>query len=347
MGILSRKIFQSVDDLYYLQASNKTCSAILEEELFDGEKYAIDEFYEKHKVHFDHPEGFYTDFPHAGALDLKEGFHFSATDIKDAAKYEYRPMLFDSPVVTSWPENNLVPLRWFCNTKKKSSVLLLFSPGWARPNLTAEKIFCARLMNKGVDAALLSVPYHQERAPKGSYSGQYFISSHVFRTVENFRHYVAEIRRLIQYMRQQYDYIGIIGMSSGGFQAGLAITAEPVDFYFPFITAAKLGSVLWESKISRFIKKGLISKGIDEADTNKVWAIADQLFVGHHIKATHIKQYISLYDKIVPTRYQFMLWDIYNRPEKLELECAHISIAFFMNKVADDIIEYVKNKIAS
>lgn len=215
------------------------------------------------------------------------------------------------------------------DTGKRSGVLLLFSPGWARPNLRLEKEFCARLMNSGIDAGLLCVPYHQERAAGGSYSGEYFISPHVLLTVENFRQYVAEIRLLVQYMRRHYDYVGIIGMSSGGFQAGLAITVEEVDFYFPLITGASM----------------LIDKGFDENGLNKVWAVADLFHVGRHTKAAYIKQYISLYDEVVPTCYQYLLWEIYNRPEKMELECAHVSIAFFMNKVADDMVEFIKRKI--
>jgi hypothetical protein len=134
-------------------------------------------------------------------------------------------------------------------------------------------------------------------------------------------------------------------MSAGGFPAGLAANVEEVDFYFPFITGANLGSMIWESKITTFIKQDLIRKGIDEGQANKVLAICDQLYLGQHLKATHVKQYISLYDKVVPTKYQFMLWEIYNRPEKLELQCAHISFSLFMPGVADDIVKYVAGKI--
>ncbi|MBS1660287.1 MAG: hypothetical protein JST68_04470 [Bacteroidetes bacterium] len=321
---LAKKIFQSVDDLYYFQAPYKSGSSFWEEDRCPGEVYK--------------------DMIYTGVDNLKNGFHCAAVDRADVEKYGYHPLLFDSPVVTPWTENNLVPFRWFRNTGKRSNVLLLFSPGWARPNLRLEKEFCARLMRGGIDAGLLCVPYHQERAPRGSYSGEYFISPHLYLTIENFRQYVAEIRLLIQYMRKQYDYVGIIGMSSGGFQAGLAITAEPVHFYFPLITGAKLGSILWESKITGSIKRVLIDRGIGKCDANRIWAVADLLYVGCHTKAMHIKQYISLYDQVVPTRYQYMLWEVYGRPEKMELECAHVSVAFFMNKIADDMIEYVKCK---
>ena len=345
MGILHKFFSDCVDNLYYLQANKKTCNIFLKDELFDGNKYTIDEFYEKNKFYYDRPGEFYKEFSYPGSLNLDDGFHFNALDKHHAEKYPYLPYVFDSPVKTKWEETNLVPFRWFCNKERKSRILLLFSSGWARPNLNLEKFFCAYLQKNGIDAGLMSVPYHQERAPQGSYSGEYFISSNVFWTATNFRHYVAEIRLLIQYMRNQYDYIGIIGMSCGGFSAGIAVNVEKVDFYFPLITGAQLGSIIWESKITSFVKRDLIKKGIDQTNANKVLAIGDQLFLGRNSKAHYIKQYISLYDKIVPTKYQYLLWEVYNKPEKLELECGHISIAFFMKKVADDITDYVKKRI--
>ena len=41
----------------------------------------------------------------------------------------------------------------------------------------------------------------------------------------------AEIRFLMQYYRQRYKYIGLIGMS-GGFQTGLVLNTEYADFIF-------------------------------------------------------------------------------------------------------------------
>ena len=40
-------------------------------------------------------------------------------------------------------------------------------------------------------------------------------------------------------------------MSSGGLQAALAADVEEIDFYFPIITGAKLGSITWEGKLKK------------------------------------------------------------------------------------------------
>jgi len=157
----------------------------------------------------------------------------------------------------------------------------------------------------------------------------------------NFRQFVAEIRFLLNYFRKQYKYIGIIGISSGGFQAGLAVDVEPVDFYFPVITGAKLGTLTWNSIFTKYVKKDLIKKGIDETQLNKAWAIADQLYLGHNCKAKHIKQFISLYDEAVCTQHQYLLNDLYNNPDFIEMKCAHSSVIFYFEKIAKEIANVV------
>ncbi len=345
MGILRRVLSYAFDNAYLGLTNNKTCNKILEPDLFDGKNFTVDEFYDHYQEFFEQPSEFYSDFDHAEKMNLREGFHFNANDMDDPEKYGYTPMVFDPPYETDYPENNQIPFRWFHKPAKKSKVLLLFSPGWARANLNAEKRFCKRLLKNGIDAGLLTKPFHQERAPEGTYSGEYFYSGNIFWTGMNFRQYVTEIRLIIQNMRKHYDYIGLIGMSSGGFQAGMAACTEDVDFFFPFITGAQLGSIAWQGKLSRFIRKDLLNKGISEEDVNKAWAFGDQLYMAKHCKAKHIKQYVSMYDQVIRTEFQEKLWEAFDRPERLDLKCAHTSVFFSMKKVNKDIIKYVKERV--
>ncbi len=201
------------------------------------------------------------------------------------------------------------------NHRNRSNVIILFAPGWARQNQKAEEKFCLKLLENVVDAGLLTIPFHQARTPKECiYSGEYFISGNIFWTSMNFRHFVAEIRLLIRYMRNYYDYVGIIGQSSGGFQSGCAITSEEVDFHFPFITGAQLGSIVWSGIITKYVRKDVINiRKYTEQELNLAWALGDQEYIGHHCKAKYIKHYISKYDMTVKPQFQNRLWEIYGK----------------------------------
>jgi len=217
-------------------------------------------------------------------------------------------------------------------------------PGWSRPDLKAEENICRQLLANDIDTCLVTKPFHQERTVVNTYSGELFISGNIFLTVMNFRQLVAELRFLIQQFRKKYKYICLMGMSSGGIQAALAANTEEVDFYFPIITGAKLGSIAWNGKLTKFVKQDIIKKGLSEEQLNKAWAIADQYYLGSNCKAKHIKQFISLYDEIVPSKFQFLLWEIYNKPSLYQMHCGHVSVFFYFNRIVQEITNFISER---
>lgn len=247
---ISAKLYPVLDRAYDYLTIKRKCSVVLKDDLFDGNSYSIDEFYDRVHPFFNKPELFYTTLSAPSDQDILK--------LYAAANHE-TVFTYPSPANTTWNENNKAYFKLFCKAEK-AETLLLFAPGWARKNLNAESAFCRQLLKNGIDSCLLIKPFHQERTPAKLYSGELFISAHLFLTIMNFRQFVAEIRFLIQYFRKQYQYIGIIGMSSGGFQAGLAVDVEPVDFYFPIITAARLGSLTWQRHFYKIYKTGTRTK---------------------------------------------------------------------------------------
>jgi hypothetical protein len=184
---------------------------------------------------------------------------------------------------------------------------------------------------------LLTVPYHLERAPSGTWSGEYFISQNVFWTVANFRQLVAEIRALVRLVRSDYDRVGLIGLSSGGFQAGLATLGEDVDFLFPVMTVAELGAIAWESLLTHEVKAALIGRGVSRDALSRAWSITDLAVVGRHSLARRLRQYVTLYDAVMPLRYQERLWQVYGEPPRVNLPTSHYSVVFALPSVLREI----------
>ncbi|MFT4154082.1 alpha/beta hydrolase family protein [Parafilimonas sp.] len=332
MGIAS-KLYPLADQVYDYFTIKRKCSVALPQDLFDDKLFSVDEFFNFVQPFFNQPELFYTMLAAPQQEDIVE-IHAENNETLFA---------YPSPAATTWQENNTAYFKLF-SSSKPNNTLLLFAPGWARQNLDIESKICRQFLNNGIDSCLLIKPFHQQRTPANLYSGELFISPHIFLTIMNFRQFVAEIRFLINHFRKQYQHIGIIGMSSGGFQAGLAIDVEPVDFYFPIITGARLGTLTWQSIFTKYIKQSFIESGIDEDQLNKAWAVTDQYYLGHNCKAKYIKQFISLYDKAVATECQYLLNDIYGNPDKVELKCAHNSIIFYFDRIIKEIVEAVKKR---
>lgn len=341
MSIFGNIYSRGFDHLYYALRKKKTCSYIKEHDLFDGKEYSIDGFYKEYEKYFFEPQLFYTDFGGVDKYTFLCGEHFNKRYDKVLKDAVYEKMLFKSPVTTGYPETDIVPFKWF-RGDEKSKTLMIFAPGWGRGNQVIEEHFCEILRQSGIDSALMTVPYQQARTPEKSYTGEYFISANVFWTISNFRHFVAEIRLLIQYMRKYYDRIGLIGMSSGGFITGLTAMVEEVDYLISFITGCQVGKITWNGLITREVKKDLIRKGVTESALSKVWSISDQCCFSGCSTAKYYKHYVALYDDVIPTEYQLKLWDYYGRQDIMRLESGHYSVVFSLKKVATDVVRFIK-----
>ncbi|MBK7360429.1 MAG: alpha/beta hydrolase family protein [Saprospiraceae bacterium] len=323
---------QLIDNLYQKVTNKKSCSLLFEKEEFDGKEYSNDSFHEFSKQYFNWPENFYR------KSELPD-YLFDIKEINETAKC--KSFSFTSPFSTKFQENTNCYYKIF--SEGSASTLLIFSPGWARPNLKMEQNFCTKVSKAGIDCILPIKPFHQERTPDGYYSGELFISANQLFTVANFRQYVSELRQIVSYYRSKYEKLGIVGMSSGGFQAGLLATVEELDFYLPFITGAELGGITWNGSLTRFVKKDLLKKNVTEKQLNDIWAIADQKYLGNNCKAKYIKQYISKYDEVVPTKYQLILNDIYKKPPIFYINSAHTSVFFSLNSILADMIKEIKS----
>lgn len=345
INIFSKAFAQGFDLLYKsLATQEKTCDLILEKDFFEGRLFTTDEFYTYTKPYFDKPQEFYQTFKDVNSLNLRSGIHPAQHNWK-AYKHNAKAMLFDTPLESEYEVNNLVPFRWFSDDHKKSDTIILFVPGWARESQGFEEKMCVHLQQLGVDAGLVTKPFHQARTPTGAKSGEYFISGNLFWTVRNFQQLVAELRLLIRYMKHHYRHIGLFGMSSGGFQSCLASNCEEVDFLFCFMTGCNLWDVTWNGLLTRHIKRDVIAKGLGEEDVRKVWSICDEGVLGHNSKAKFRKHYITLYDQVVEPENQFALWKALGKNRKMELPAAHYSGALVARKVIADVAASIREKV--
>jgi hypothetical protein len=213
---------QLADNLYQKCTSKITCSLLFDKEEFDSIEYTNEIFYEYTEQFFNNPERFYQ-------LSEHNNYTFNLKKLNDTNRYGF--FSFTSPFSTNFEENKNSYFRLF--KSQSSTTLLIFSPGWARRNLDIETDLCSKIAKAGIDCLLPTKPFHQERTPKGFYSGELFISANQLFTVANFRQYVSELRNIVRYYRGQYNRIGLTGMSSGGLQAALLTTVEEVDFFSP------------------------------------------------------------------------------------------------------------------
>ncbi|HYK00306.1 MAG TPA: hypothetical protein VE974_01030 [Thermoanaerobaculia bacterium] len=332
MKFLPHAFAVGVESLFYL-TNRQTCSLHTDPDLFNGRSYSLESFVNFSTPYLDHPEEFFTTDVGLDAVCVREGRHPNASR---PSPRDYVEMLMDSPAVTPWRENNSVPFKWF--RTEQANTVLLFVPGWGRRSQTFEEDMSRRFRRHGVDVALLTVPFHQARTPAGSFSGEYFISANLLLTVENFRAFVAEIRLITEHLRRSYKRVGILGMSSGGFHAGLASLCESFDYFFPVVTGCNLGKIVWHGLNTQHMRRDLERRGITEREFSRVWKIIDLAALGHHCRARSVKHYIARYDRVIPVKHQLALWRALGKWPRMVLSASHYSSYFYRHSVVDDIV---------
>jgi dienelactone hydrolase len=175
---------------------------------------------------------------------------------------------FTSPVVTPFPENNLVNARWFPARGRRAVVLL---PHWNSDAISYSSL-CRVLNWMGIAVLRLSMPYHDIRQPGEIDRADYAVSANIGRTLDAVRQGVIDVRCCLDWLESQgYNRLGIVGTSLGSCYAFIATAHDPRIQVAAFNHASTyFADVVWHGQSTRHIREGL-ETGIDLENLRQVW----------------------------------------------------------------------------
>jgi len=212
----------------------------------------------------------------AAASDPREFFRdFSARTIKNSDEFFFSPDIADlriegrdvswtSGVETVSEENNTVRAAYFPVGGARSAVLVL--PHWNAKSGTYFDL-CKTFNKVGFSALRLTLPYHEERMPRGLSRADHLVSPNIGRTLQSLRQSVVDTRSAVRLLKDKgYQKVGIVGTSIGscvGFFAfvhDLAIDAAVFNHVSGYVA-----DVVWEGLSTYHVKAGLAENvGLDE-----------------------------------------------------------------------------------
>jgi len=247
---------------------------------------------------------------------------------------------FKSPLTTGCDVNNTAYGILTEKLDKRNHSAFIILHGWGRKSFGFEKWFCRTLALRGFDSLLLTLPYHQERAPEPSWSGEYMISGDVLRTEESFRQVVAEVRSMIPWMENRYYKTGMLGISLGGVLAHLCMEFHPFHCGLTILGSGSNAGIVWESIMTRYVKRDIIRAGISFEELDAVWSPSDPLRLASFNQTDNIFMINGKYDEIVPPHLTTRLWEALYRPPIKWYPCAHYSSLFFIRRIMDDVVDF-------
>src|ERR1700704_3182700 len=175
---------------------------------------------------------------------------------------------FTSPVITRFPENNLVNARWFPARGRRAVVLL---PHWNSDAISYNAL-CRVLNWMGIAVLRLSMPYHDIRRPAEIDRADYAVSANIGRTLDSVRQGVIDARCCLDWLELQgYSQLGIVGTSLGSCYAFIAAAHDPRIRVAAFNHASTyVADVVWHGQSTRHIRQG-IEQEIDLDRLRKAW----------------------------------------------------------------------------
>jgi len=207
-------------------------------------------------------------------LERREVQVFSTREVPDPRLEEkvrgtYAEFLrFTSPVVTPYPENNLVNARWFPARGRRAVVLL---PHWNSDAISYSSL-CQVLNWMGIAVLRLSMPYHDIRRPAEIDRADYAVSANIGRTLDSVRQGVIDVRCCLDWLEAHgYNRLGIVGTSLGSCYAFIATAHDPRIKVAAFNHASTyFADVVWHGQSTRHIREGL-ETAIDLENLRQVW----------------------------------------------------------------------------
>lgn len=282
-------------------------------------------------------------------LDLPQLFYPKPREIVDMRFEETNPtseievsrLTFTSPVETRYGENNLVYGKLFSPARDAPLSAMVVLHGWSRPALTLEERLCLALGQRGIASLLITLPYHIQRAPRDSWSGEYALSGNVLRTIEGFRQSVQEVRAVIPFLKRYSERVGLLGVSLGGMIAHVVMDLENMDFGVSLLTGGNNAGIVWEGIATRDVRKQIQKAGITREQLNQIWAIIDPARLARHNRVKRILMINGLYDQVVPPKFTLELWESLGRPVIRWYPCAHISFFLFLKRIINDVMHFI------
>jgi pimeloyl-ACP methyl ester carboxylesterase len=170
-----------------------------------------------------------------------------------------------SPVRTAFPENATARARMFLTDEGFRAPTVIFLHALMSAHDVGYCRIAARLNRRGWNAALMHLPYHYSRVPRGYFNGALALTANLPQNAETIRQAVMEVRQLLEYLRRNgCPDFGIVGTSYGGWVGALVSFLEQG---FRFITLlqpiADVEHAIWESPATSMISRTLRTAGIE------------------------------------------------------------------------------------
>jgi len=220
---------------------------------------------------------------------------------------------------------------------------IIFIHGWKSSSFDKlDSIFLKSFMNNNYNLYYYTMPFHIDRNDTG-YSGEYFLSSNINRTITSVQQSISDLTALISYIKSfSTGKIIVIGLSLGGLVSNMLCALDSrFDCLISLFYANTLSYTVFNSIPGRDIKKDFIKHNLSENQLTDYWN-----FINPSVYTPQVENILLISGKndcYIPINDSNLLWLNWNKPKRIVYNCGHSGIVFLKKKIHNDVFDFLKN----
>jgi hypothetical protein len=262
--------------------------------------------------------------------------------------YEIGKIKFLSEVENGYSNKNAI-FHYRKNLVTDNNLNVIFVHGWRADNLDRlGKVFLDSIIERNYNIYNYVLPFHMERSTDTSlYSGEYFVSADVSRTLKSEQQAVSDIRALISYIKaEKKGKVIIIGLSLGGITTNLLSEVEEnIDVLISLFYANDLSYTIFETEAGKYIKKDFLKNNFKYSLLKKSWEVINPSLRKPVIDLNKILLVSGKYDKYVIDKDTDTLWENWEKPKRYIYSCGHSGIVLSKNKIKNDVLKFIDKRV--
>ena len=212
--------------------------------------------------------------------------------------------------------------------RARATVVAMHGFGMGYPPLDALALMAPSLFAAGLDVALLTLPLHGARAPRGGrFSGQLFANANVVRTNEAIAQAVHDLAALIAWLRAHgADRVGALGLSLGGYLAALSAALLPdLDFAIPLVAPVCFGDLAHRFMASSIRYRARPEAVIGRDEMRAAYRVHSPLAHPPRVPRERLLIVAGRGDRVVPPEHTHWLADHWGHPRTTWFSGSHIA----------------------
>ncbi len=258
-----------------------------------------------------------------------------------------RDVTLPSAINSGYPRNDVIHLTFYpaqnVNSQKAPAAILLHLLGGG---IEVSQRFAKYLSARGVNAVVMQLPYHYDRAV-GRAPVKFYVSDDPKILASAFNQAASDCSTIANWLQTQPevnpDKLGIAGVSLGAIVTHLAMGRdERLNNGVALVGGGDLKEIAQLSTLAKLflnVRKTIDPAKITEADL----ALADPLYYADRNRPRHVLMIQAARDQIIPRRASTELWEALGRPPIQWLDIGHYGLFLGVTSAENATYKFLTN----